>query len=332
MGKITSLLNYSKYIFRVLLTLSVLIISLLFSCSKEIYNLSVNTVIADATTKQAVPGAYFDITCVYQDNIDKSLVEHRKVQSDLNGAVSLMFDKGYLLKIKVSRPGYLNYKDRLLARKEFADTLFLVREPEKTDLALSILSGYNLTESTPYIRIKKDVSSEVKEKNQSIEIWGFDFINNKATSNLDSADVWIDPKSTNSALIFRTSDNGGIYPIFEHELSQSFFLEIENVPELKYYNSHKTTGTEKGFFILCRDGKRVVKMIPEDYLCVVEYSEKDKDIIESGIRLNYIIQKDTTNSNKFPLVLIYELLNKAQNTSLNTIKKAGIKIVSEDLR
>ncbi len=325
-------MNYSKYIFRVSLTLSVFVISLLFSCSKEVYNLSVDTVIADATTKQAVPGAYFDITCIYQDNIDQSLIDHRKVQSDQDGVVSLFFDKGYLLKIKVSRPGYLNYKDNLLARKEFADTLFLVREPVKTDLSLSILSGYNLTESTPYIRIKKDVSSEDKEKDKSIEIWGFDFINNKATSNLDSADVWIDPKSTNSSLIFRASDKGGIYPVFEHELSQSFFLEIENVPELKYYSSHKTTGTEKGFFILCRDGKRVVKMIPEDYLCVVEYSEKDKDIIESGVRLNYIIQKDTTNSNKFPLVLIYELLNKAQNTSLNTVKKAGIEIVSEDFR
>ncbi|GEM_PF-1463900 len=326
-------MNYSKYIFRVYLTLSVLVvISLLFSCSKEVYNLSVNTVIADADTKQVVNGAYFDITCIYQNNIDKSLAEHKKMQSNQNGAVSLSFDKGYMLKVKVSRSGYLNYEDKLLARKGFADTLFLVKEPGKTDLSLSILSGYDLTESTPYIRIKKDISQEVKEKNQPIEIWGFDFINNKPTSNLDSADIWIDPKSTNNSIIFKASSNGGIYPVFEHELSQSFFLEMENVPELKYYSSHKTTGAEKGFFVRCRDGIRVVKMIPEDYLCVVKYSDKDQEIVESGVRLNYIIQKDTANSNKFPLVLIYELLNKAQNTSLNRVDKAGIELISEKLR
>ena len=312
--------------------MSVVVISLLSSCSKEVYNLSVNTIIADATTKQVMPDAYFDITCIYQDNIDKSLSEHRKVQSDVNGAVSLSFNKGYMLKVKVSSPGYLNYNNKFLAKKGFVDTLFLVREPAKTDLALSILSGYKLSETTPYIRIKKDINPEVKYKGQPYEIWGFDFINNKATSNLDSADIWIDPKSTTNSLIYKASSKGGIYPVYENELSQSFFLEIENVPELKYYRSHKTTGTEKGFFVRCRDGKRVVKMIPEDYLCVVEYSEKDKRIIESGVRLNYIIQKDTTNSNKFPLVLIYELLNKAQNTSLNTVKGTDIELVSEDFR
>lgn len=330
MGKITLRLNYFKHIFRAPLFLSILVISLLFSCSKEVYNLSVNTIIADATTKQVMPGAYFDITCIYQDNIDKSLSEHRKVQSDENGAIAISFNKGYMLKVKVSSPGYLNYNNKFLAKKDFVDTLFLVKEPAKTDLALSILSGYNLSETTPYIRIKKNITSE--EKGQPYEIWGFDFLNNKTTSNLDSADIWIDPKSTNNSLIYRASSKGGIYPVFENELSQSFFLEIENVPELRYYSSHKTTGTEKGFFVRCRDGKRVVKMIPENYLCVVEYSEKDKKIIESGVRLNYIIQKDTTNSNKFPLVLIYELLNKAQNTSLNTVKSTDIELVSEDFR
>ena len=312
--------------------LSVLIISILFSCSKEIYNISVNTVIADSNTKQIMPGAYFNITCIYQDNIDNSLSEHQKVQSDQNGAVSVSFDKGYLLDIKVSSPGYLNYQEKVIARKGFVDTLFLIREPEKTDLSLSILSGYNLSKNTPYIRIKRVIAPEIKQKNQPVELWGFDFLNNRATSNLDSADIWIDIKSTKNTLIYNANDKGGIYPVFAHELSQSFFLEIENVPELKYLSSYKTTGTERGFFIRCRDGKRVVKMIPEDYLCVVEYSEKDKDIRESGIRLNYIIQKDTTNSNKFPLVLIYELLNKAQTTSLNTIDRTEIELVSEDFR
>jgi hypothetical protein len=62
-------------------------------------------------------------------------------------------------------------------------------------------------------------------------------------------------------------------------------------------------------------------MIPEDYLCRVEYNDGDRNIQESGVRLNYIIQKDTVNSNKFPLVLIYELLNIAQTTSMNSVKE-----------
>jgi len=302
--------------------LSILAITALLSCSREVYNLSVDTVIADSKTKQPIPGVYCDIACTYQDNIDMSLIEEQKVQSDPAGKISVLFDKGYLLNIKATCPGYLNYKKRIFTKRRFPDTLYLIKEPEKTDLQLSMLSGYNMNKNTPFIRIKNIENRILKAKKQTSEIWGYDFINNKATLNLDSADIWLDPKSTISSLIFNASKKGGIYPVFEQELSQSFFLEIEYVPELKYFNSYKTEGTEKGYFIKCRDGKRIVKLVPEDYLCVVEYKKGTNRVTESGIRLNYIIQKDTINSNKFPLVVIYELLNKAQTTSMNTSKES----------
>jgi len=285
------------------------------------YDLTVKTVIADSKTKQPIPGAYFDVVCFYQDNIDKSAVVRRKVQSDASGKVRMTFEKGYLLEVKASSAGYLNLKKEIPAKKGLPDTLFMVREPDKTDLELSVLSGYDLNENTPFIRVKKEVSSTEKEKKRNYEIYGFDFINNKVTADLNDADIWLDPKSTSEALIFRTSEKGGIFPVYENELSQSFFLEIEYVPELKYYKSYKTTGKEKGFFVLCRDGKRIAKMIPENYLCKVEYNDGLKKVEETGVRLNYIIQKDTVNSNKFPLVLIYELLNIAQTTSMNNVNE-----------
>ena len=322
-------MSETGFISRTVIVLSIIAFAFLSSCSKEIYNLSVKTVIADSKTKRPVPGAYLNVTCFYQDNIDNSFSEEKKEQSDVGGKVSVSFDKGYLLEVKASSPGYLNYKNKVLAKKRFPDTLFLVKEPEKTDLSLSILSSYNVTPNTPYIRIKKVIADDVKAKKQPQEIWGFDFINNKVVSDLDNADIWLDPKSTNTSFVFRTSEKGGIYPVYEEDLSQSFFLEIENVPELKYYHTYKTNGTERGYFILCRDGKRIVKMVPEDYLCTVEYQDNDKKIEESGIRLNYIIQKDTVNSNKFPLVVIYELLNRAQTTSMNTVDKNKDKLVSE---
>lgn len=307
-----------RQFFRLIIGTGIFAIFFLYSCSREVYNLSVNTVIADSKTKQPIPGAYFDVTCTYQENIDQSLYEEQKVQSDAFGKVAILFNKGYRIDFKASCPGYLNYKKSFSARKRFPDTLYLEKEPEKTDLVLSVLSGYNLDKSTPYIRIKKSNKKNQKHKKQQEEIVGFDFLNNKATTDLDKADIWLDPKSENGSLIFDVNSNGGIYPVFKNDLSQSFFLEIEYVPQLKYFSSYKTTGMEKGYFILCRDGKRIVKLIPEDYLCVVEYNRGDEKITESGIRLNYIIQRDTVNSNKFPLVVIYELLNKAQTTSMNS--------------
>jgi len=297
--------------------LSISAVILLLSCSREVYNLSVNTVIADSKTKQPIPGAYLDMTCTFQENIDQSLSVDKRAQSDPSGKVYMSFKKGYRLSYKATCPGYLNYKNSHYANKRFPDTLYLMREPEKTNLELSILSGYNIDDKTPFIRIK-NLNTGLKHREEDEEIWGYDFINNRATNNLDSADIWLDPKSTTSLLIFNTHSNGGIYPVFEQELSQSFFLEIEYVPELKYFNTYRTTGSEKGYFVKCRDGKRIVKLIPEDYLCIVEYKQGKNKITESGIRLNYIIQKDTVNSNKFPLVVIYELLNKAQTTSLNS--------------
>ena len=311
----------TKSFFGLLFISGIVTIPSLFSCSGEAYNISVNTIVADSKTRQPVPGAYFDITCTYQDNIDRSVAEEQHTQSDVTGNVSVSFDKGYLLNCKVTCPGYLNYKKELNAKKRFPDTLFLIKEPEKTDLQLSVLNGYNLDEKTPFIRIKKTDTGLLKHKKQPVDIWGYDFINNRATTDLDSADVWLDPKSTLSCLIFNTNKKGGIYPVFKHELSQSFFLEIEYVPEFKYFNSYKTTGDEKGYFIKCRDGKRIVKMVPDNYLCVVEYKQGKDRITETGIRLNYIIQKDTVNPDKFPLVVVYELLNKAQATSLNSSEK-----------
>ncbi len=305
-----------RQFFRLLIGAGIFAILFLYSCSKEVYNLSVNTVIADSKTKQPIPGAYFDITCTYQENIDHSLYEEKRVQSNAFGKVAVLFNKGYRIDFKASCPGYLNYKKNFSAKKRFPDTLYMEKEPEKTDLVLSVLSGYNLDNSTPYIRIKRSDKEVSKNKKQE-EIIGFDFLNNKPTTNLDNADIWLDPRSDNGSLIFEASRNGGIYPVFENDLSQSFFLEIEYVPGLKYFSNYKATGLEKGYFILCRDGKRIVKLIPEDYLCVVEYNRGEEKITESGIRLNYIIQKDTVNSNKFPLVVIYELLNKAQTTSMN---------------
>ena len=310
--------------------LSISALLLLISCSREVYNLSVNTVIADSKTKQPIPGAYLDMTCTFQENIDQSVSIDQRAQSSPAGQVSMFFEKGYRLSYKATCPGYLNYKNSHYANKRFPDTLYLMREPEKTDLELSILSGYNIDQNTPFIRIK-NTNAGSKHREEDDEIWGYDFINNRSTNNLDSADIWLDPKSTTSSLIFNTNNNGGIYPVFEQELSQSFFLEIEYVPELKYFSTYRTTGSEKGYFVKCRDGKRIVKLIPEDYLCIVEYKQGKEKITESGIRLNYIIQKDTVNSNKFPLVVIYELLNKAQTTSLNSTRD-GDSDPAEDIR
>jgi hypothetical protein len=299
----------------------ILIAILLMSCSREVYDVTLNAVLADSKTGQPIPGAYCNVLCLSQDNIDESLAVTRKVQSDESGRVAMKFDRGYLLEIKASSSGYLNLKKELTSLRRLPDTIFMEREPQRTDLSLSVLSGYDLKDNTPFIRIKKEIAPDAKGKKQQYELLGFDFLNNKVTSNLEDADVWLDPRSTTESLIFKTNDNGGIYPVYENELSQSFFLEIEYVPELKYFKSYKTNGNEKGFFVLCRDGKRIVKMIPEDYLCRVEYNDGDRNIQESGVRLNYIIQKDTVNSNKFPLVLIYELLNIAQTTSMNSVKE-----------
>jgi hypothetical protein len=288
------------------------------ACSNEIYNINLQTVIADKTTRHPLPNVDCSATCFYQNNIDQSLSTNRQVQSNAAGEVELYFDKGYLVQLKTSSPGYLNFETQIAARHKLPDTLFIAREPEQTDLSLSLLADFNMSEHTPYIKTKYKKDTTHNKNRYTVENWGYDFLRNRCTNNLDSADIWLERKSFNNTdFSLHTNEKGGLLPIHKHALSQSFFLEMEHAPYRKFDQSYKIEGTEAGFFVRCRDGQRMVKVIPEEYICQVNYEEDGYQVSESGIRLNYILQNDSLNADSFPLVIIYELLNKAQATTLN---------------
>ncbi|TAJ14326.1 hypothetical protein DMA11_05585 [Marinilabiliaceae bacterium JC017] len=281
------------------------------------YNISWQGIVADAATKAPVVGCDLYCTSFYQRNIDESDKHQQQSITNYHGQFLLNFQKGYRLNVTLEADGYLKTHLKYpMYKLKKTDTIFITKEPVQSRIILYLLPENKMEAHTPFIREKWQQPDSIKARKTKKEWWGYDFINQKATNLIDSTDIWLEYKNKSSNnYVLKSTNQGGILPIFKSEIQTSFLLEMEKAPLEGYLDSYKPTGKEAGYFILCRNGKTFVKMIPEDYLCKVSY-QTDKNVInETGIRFSYALQNDKLHPYSFPVVEINDLLNQSTATS-----------------
>lgn len=288
------------------------------ACSREFYNINWQGVIVDGVTNKPIPHVVIRATAHYQDNIDHSAESNKSFQSDISGYFQGHFDKAYHLSYDIEAYGYMSVLSRKnLKRNTSLDTIRLQPEISQSNLFISLLSEQNF-ENQPYLRSRTITQLEGRKKNNSIEVVGFDFINQKHSTYPDSMDLKItirNHQTSSPSIHIYSFDKGGVYPIFLDEINESFFLEMENAPTEGYYTSYKTSGKEVGFFIRCRDGRHYVKLLPDNHICTLSYCTPTDSIKETGLRMNYLLQRDTIYPTLFPILTVYDYLN---NQSLST--------------
>ncbi len=300
----------------VLHTGMLLIVFLVGSCSKQAYYFNWNSVIVDQATRQPVPFTNIYAKAIYQDNIDHSSYAIYRLISDSNGKIQCSVSKAYQLNINIETRRYQTYHQTFKPSKNnLPDTIFLTRSKSKNNLYLSVdRTDFNL--NAPFISQKTIYPDHSRKNEITTSFKGFDFILNQCSA--ESFDLGLNIKSLNqfNNIELTSTEKGGIFPVFENEITGSFFLEMENAPQQGYHRNYQLTGEEAGFFIRCRDGKHYAKVIFDNQLYQLRFNQKQDSIVELGLRFNYIIQKDSINRMYFPAVSILEQLKEQELTSI----------------
>lgn len=298
-------------------------ITLINACSREYYDITWQAVIVDKKTNQPLPFVDVLTTSTFQNNIDHSRLVTKTFQSDMNGHVQCHFEKAYRIRYEIEAYSYLPLQSYLPIRQlhHHIDTIRLQPQVTHDDLTIELIS-YNHFVQQPFLRSRKVFPKNSKKNNHYLEEVGFDFLHQCHTLNTDSMDLKITIRNHQTippVIVFRTFGEGGIFPVMNKEINQSFLFEYENAPEKGYLKSYRYTGKEAGLFIKCRDNKHFAKIIPDHQLCRMSYSSATDSVEETGMRLSYILQRDTVFPRYFPAHTINDHLN---NNPLSTFFKS----------
>jgi hypothetical protein len=270
-------------------------------CAREVYNITWTGVVANKETKLPVTYAQIWATCSFQQNIDETGEVQKYALSDEYGRFKLSFLRGFGLKVNTSASGFLSGLDyKVVKKSSLIDTIFISPQPFNASLVVRVQNNRDyFSPRSPFIR-QSIVQTEGKGDRKSIIYWGYDFLNGTNTNNLDSADVWLEINQSNNQMVLKSSQKGGVFAVFKPEHSD-FITQVTRAPETGYARHHVMTGTEAGFFVLCRNGTHVAKLIPQERICEITYREKNQIISEKGIRFDYLFQPDLENRLFFPV-------------------------------
>jgi hypothetical protein len=297
---------------------SFFLLFMLGACAREVYDIAWKGVVVDKNTGKPVAGAHISTTCSYQHNIDVTAEFDRFSTSNDNGQFIVSFPKGFGLTVRTSAPGYLSGLDYKVVKRSFInDTVFLSPRPLNTNLVVRIKNDTLFSASVPFICEMQVVDGVRGGKNGTVR-WGYDFLAGESTNRLEEADVWVEIVRNSNRLMLNTGENGGIFPVYQND-NDDFLTHVTKAPESGYANSHLLTGDEAGFFVLCRNGRHVAKMIPEKRICILNYSSgAGQRLKETGIRFDYLFQPDLENRLYFPVsvsALGLEINNDFNETS-----------------
>ncbi|MBZ4676050.1 MAG: hypothetical protein JG782_669 [Anaerophaga sp.] len=275
---------------------------LLAGCAREVYDITWQGVVADETTGRPVPHAKISAAATYQQNIDETAEINRSSLCDEYGRFNLSFPRAFGLTVKVNAPGYLaGLQYKVVKKSVLKDTIFITPHPFDASLIVRRMNFSSFCPEVPFIRETRILD---QSNGKNLVRWGFDFLSGQNTFLLDSADIWIEINEQSGRIILNASSRGGIFPVLNSS-SEFFLTGITQAPETGYQKSYVLKGNEAGFFILCRNGVNVAKMIPEDKICVLSYTGADGQAIrEKGIRFDYLFQPDLKNRLSFPVSVL----------------------------
>ena len=293
-----------------------ILVFLSFSCSKESYNIIWNGVILDSETHQPVPFTSIQTKALYQSNIDQSKAEEQHLFSDANGEFFCSFEKAYRVNILVEPTRHQTFNESyFISKNKLPDTIYLHRSDNNIDLLMSIdEKGFHST--APFISQQTIYTSGKRKSGIETRKKGFDFINQQSDLNQFDIALNIKKQQNNYEIELFATREGGILPVYSHQISESFFLEIENAPLHGYQKNYRINGNEAGYFVKCRDGKHFAKVIFKPELYKLNITSRQDSIVEMGIKFNYILQNDSTSYSYFPVIDILEQINEQQLTSI----------------
>lgn len=290
---------------------------LIVSCTRQVNNFRWKGVLVNQDSKTPVPYASVYISAYYQKNIDESGHTDYHLIADNIGKFSHYFNKAYLLEVKVEASNHQPYSHTFrTTKKTLPDTIYLLQKEfvNNIDVALDI-AGF--TKHSPFISVKTTYTNQKKKKSGIIELCGYNFLEHERNSIIYDLNLSFKTNDSIKVCEISTTGKGGIYPVYEGEVTESFFTEIERAPNYGYIKSYRLEGNEVGFFIKCRDGKHHAKVIFDRQLYQLNYYIDQDSIVEQGLKFSYILQQDTNNYKRFPILSQLDTLENEQELLTN---------------
>lgn len=242
--------------------LYILLITLTTVSCQDRRNIVVTGQVIDKTTGKSIPNAEVVVLCWYNHTIDDASYNKQTLTTDKNGNFEAKFEKGYQVDVASKANGY--QPERIyneLKDNRIEVHLKLIKKIDNS----SLIALLNTEENLPFMRVRIPAD----KKGQGLDFknaltFGFDFKSLTTKCDTTQTDLWfrIENKEAQPTVI-ATSTNGGLIPILESEIKSSLLYEKTIAPTTGYLPTYKMTGSEAGFFILCKDGKTYGKIILE---------------------------------------------------------------------
>ncbi len=293
----------------------------LCSCARHFYDVAWQGIVVDSKTGLPVPFCEIQTNCFSQNNMDRSEKSTLQTKTDIFGKFDFHFDKGYRINSQLSAQGYepFDFSSSLLpGNLPNVIKLNRINGADKSLLEVRVLNESSTAEKSPFMGVKYLLVDS--QRIEFVDRIGFDLLNGTQSNHIDSVDVWIElSRDIQKNPIVWANKKGGLFAVnAANDSLAGRLLNCDYAPVDGYHLNHLYTGTEKEFFVKCRDGVHYAKLFMDSYLCILQYGEEHARYKELGLRFSYVVQRDASQPRFFPELLVSELTSPDARPSLHS--------------
>ncbi len=274
-----------------------ILIGSIYSCvdSEEVKGVEVQGTVLDDNT--GVPISNARVTVLSWRKVgEEETYDKVDTVTDNNGRFKVIFERGFKIDVGSISPNYHPVV------REITDITKTVNIDIKLSRNTATGTLKNLGQMAVFAREYNNINPSINRA-----YFGIDLLNGVNTKSLDSMDISVANYSgTDFPKILITSERGGIVPIFNRSTDT-----ITKAPEVGYVSRYELTGSEKGIFVKCRDGKTYARLI----IFSLEYDSsspyKNGSVKDYGIMFNVELQTEGREFNSAAdMRLDYYILKK----------------------
>ncbi|MFS4449668.1 hypothetical protein [Maribacter sp. 2307UL18-2] len=277
----------------------------LLSCSADRENIIVSGKVIEKTNGKPINNAEVVVLCWYEASFEEVSFKKKKVTTDGNGFFKTSFEKGHKIDVASKTKNHLPSRSYNTLNENRLEVILQLAKQKNNPTLVQLLSTengfYPDNKDFPFLRVRVHFKDNQLDFNNQ-ETFGFNFDQLTMTTDTSKSDFWFEPiEQEVPPSVIRTNPNGGVIPIFENEISSAVLYEKAIAPDKGYKNKYVLNGKEEGFFVLCKDGKTVGKLIfVKSSISAGGSDDVGNNYTEFGKHFNWIHQSNGSKNLSYP--------------------------------
>ncbi len=221
----------------------------------------------------------------WTSGIQSNKYEKKYTKTDNNGNFQFEIDSTQMYGLAFFTKNFLPKKIKSVDIDSIQNINLTECEYSKS-LKIYPLKEETITQPNTYIGLKfKSLNYKINYSNTFLI--GYDITKKKQCYDAYNSDIYISSKNDTTLDFIKTSEKGGLIPIYSNDSSSHLFFDKNIAPEDGYISSFELTGKEIGFFIKDKKGN-YSKLI----LTSGQYSSSVNDIKNRPVEQEFFIPFD----------------------------------------